>query len=123
MDKNFSDNLPIYMQIMKKISQAIVSGEMRVGERIPSVRELADLFGVNPNTMQRALSELEREGLVISNRTAGRFVTEDINKIDRVREDMARETIFRFMEEIKALGYSKEEIKSFFQGDAIERVG
>ena len=60
---------PIYMQIMKKISQAIVSGEMKVGERIPSVRELADLFGVNPNTMQRALSELEREGLVISNRT------------------------------------------------------
>ncbi|MDD4376543.1 MAG: GntR family transcriptional regulator [Eubacteriales bacterium] len=123
MDKNFSDNLPIYMQIMKKISQAIVSGEMKVGERIPSVRELADLFGVNPNTMQRALSELEREGLVISNRTAGRFVTEDINKIDRVREDMARETIFHFMEEIKALGYSKEEIKNFFQGDAIERVG
>ena len=77
MDKALNENLPIYMQIMDRIRAAIVSGELRPGAKVATVRELAEDFGVNPNTMQRALSELEREGLLISERTSGRFVTHD----------------------------------------------
>ena len=77
MDKKLEDNMPIYVQIMNRVREAIAAGELRPGDRVPSVREMAQQFEVNPNTMQRALNELEREGLLESERTAGRFVTED----------------------------------------------
>ena len=71
MDKKLSENMPIYVQIMNSVKEAIAAGEISPSERIPSVRELAQDFEVNPNTMQRALNELEREGLLVSERTAG----------------------------------------------------
>ena len=77
MDKQLQENMPIYMQIMQKVREAIASGELAPGVRVASVRELAGAFAVNPNTMQRALNELEREGLLVSERTSGRFVTKD----------------------------------------------
>lgn len=77
--------VPIYLQIIERIEQKLVTGEWRAGERVPAVRELAAEFGVNPNTMQRALAELERNGLVYSERTAGRFVTPDEQRIRRLR--------------------------------------
>ena len=73
----FSNDAPIYTQLIQQIKVGIVAGVFPPGERLPSVRELATEAGVNPNTMQRALAELERDGLVYSQRTAGRFVTED----------------------------------------------
>ena len=70
----YDTNVPIYLQLIEKIQRMIVTGEWRAGERIPAVRELALAFGVNPNTMQRALAELERDGLLFSERTTGRYI-------------------------------------------------
>ena len=80
MKWQFSNSAPIYAQLIEQIKMAIVSGEFPAGERLPSVRELAAETGVNPNTMQRAMTELERDGLVYSQRTAGRFVTENTHR-------------------------------------------
>lgn len=107
----YDSNIPIYLQIMEKIKRRIVSGEWKAGERVPAVRELALEFGVNPNTMQRALSELEREGLLFSERTAGRFITSDDSLIGETREHMAQEMIRRFLTQIGQLGYSEEEVR------------
>ena len=74
---------PIYQQIMEKLTEQIVSGQLNAGDKVPPVRELAAQAGVNPNTMQRALADLEREGLMHSNRTSGRYVTEDRRMMHR----------------------------------------
>ena len=91
MDWHIAPDDPIYAQLAKQIRLGIVSGEYVPGERLPPVRELALSAGVNPNTMQRALTELEREGMVFPQRTAGRFVTEDAALIAAARETLARE--------------------------------
>ena len=85
MDKKIDDNIPIYVQIMNSVKEAIAAGELRPSDRVPSVRELARDFEVNPNTMQRALNELEREGLLVSERTSGRFVTADRELIEQLK--------------------------------------
>ena len=74
---------------MEKLTEQIVSGQLAAGEKVPPVRELAAQAGVNPNTMQRALAEMEREGLMFTNRTSGRYVTEDREMIGKVREQIA----------------------------------
>ena len=89
----FKDDRPIYSQLVEQIKIKIISGEWELGGRLSSVRELAEQAGVNPNTMQRALAELERDGLVHSKRTSGRFVTEDEDMIKGVREAVAAENI------------------------------
>lgn len=114
MDKSLQDNMPIYMQIMDNVRKSIASGELKPGMRVASVRELAGEFEVNPNTMQRALNELEREGLLISERTSGRFVTEDVELIRKLRMQMANEAAKRFQKEMSVLGYSKNEMTDFF---------
>ncbi len=116
MDKVLNDNLPIYMQIMEKIRAAVVSGELAAGQKVASVRELAEEFGVNPNTMQRALSELEREGLLISERTSGRFVTKDTEIIDKVRKEAAERIVREFLQKMRSLGYMKSRLRIFFTG-------
>ena len=103
MPWDFDNSLPIYLQIMDKIKLKIISGKYRSGEKLPSVRELAQEAGVNPNTMQRALFELEREGLIFSVRTSGRFVTEDEQLIGALRHNLAMEKISEFFESLKAL--------------------
>lgn len=123
MDKRLNENMPIYMQIMNSITQGIISGELKSGERVASVRDLAEEFGVNPNTMQRALAELEREGLLSSTRTTGRFVTEDLKLIDKIRVEMAEAVTKEFVEKMTAMGFSREEIEDFFRKVAVERVG
>ena len=80
---------PIYQQLVEKLTEQIVSGQLAAGEKVPPVRELAAQAGVNPNTMQRALAEMEREGLMFTNRTSGRYVTEDREMIGKVREQIA----------------------------------
>lgn len=114
MDKNLQENMPIYMQIMNNVREAIASGELAPGMRIASVRELAGEFEVNPNTMQRALNELEREGLLVAERTSGRFVTKDAERIKELKEKMARKAAEEFQREMAALGYSRQEMMDFF---------
>lgn len=115
MDYKLDDNMPIYIQIMQKVRDAIASGEWIPGQKIPSVRELAGLFEVNPNTMQRAMLELEREGLLISERTAGRFVTEDKSQIKGLKKDVAIQAADAFRNTMLELGYTPEEMIEFFR--------
>lgn len=111
----FKDDRPIYSQLVEQIKIKIISGEWELGSRLSSVRELAEQAGVNPNTMQRALAELERDGLVHSKRTSGRFVTEDEDMIKGVREAVAAENIAAFMENMKRLGFTESEIMDEFK--------
>ncbi len=122
MDKKIADNQPIYMQIMDKVKAAVASGELKPGQRILSVRDMAKEFEVNPNTMQRALNELEREHILISERTAGRFVTEDRELIETLRYDMARDAVERFKAEMSLLGFSNKELQLFF-GELCQESG
>lgn len=108
MKWSFSGDAPIYTQLMDQLKAGIVSGSFPAGGRLPPVRELASEAGVNPNTMQRSLAELEREGLVVSQRTAGRFVTEDETIIEHTKEQLARRHITAFYEAMEALGYSRD---------------
>ena len=115
MEKKLQENMPIYVQIMNRVREAVAAGELKPGDRVAPVREMAQDFEVNPNTMQRALNELEREGLLVSERTAGRFVTEDKELISRLRSEMAVDTVDAFRREMAALGYSDEEMIEFFR--------
>lgn len=110
MEWIFRSDLPIYSQLVEQIKLGIVSGSLLPGERLMSVRDMATEAGVNPNTMQRALQELERDGMVYSQRTAGRFVTENMQVIERAKEKFAEEQIRGFLEAMKKLGYQREEI-------------
>lgn len=110
MKWQFSNDAPIYAQLIAQIKVGIVTGAFPPGERLPSVRDLATEAGVNPNTMQRALAELERDGLVYSQRTAGRFVTEDKHMIDTAKRGLAESHIRTFLLAMLHLGYQREEI-------------
>ncbi len=102
-------SLPVYVQIMNSLKLEIASARLGPGERVSTVRELAARFGANPNTVQRALSELEREGLMYTERTSGRFVTGDTGVIERLREDMSREAVRGFLDHMKRIGYTARE--------------
>ena len=110
MEWKFRSDLPIYSQLVDQIKLGIVSGSLLPGERLMSVRDMATEAGVNPNTMQRALQELERDGMVYSQRTAGRFVTENMQVIERAKKKLAEEQIRSFLGAMKKLGYQREEI-------------
>lgn len=107
---HFNNDMPIYTQLVSQIKFGIVSGELPPGERLSTVRDLAAEAGVNPNTMQRAFQELEREGLVYSQRSNGRFVTEDVSIIENAKTALARQHIDTFMAAMKQLGYETDEI-------------
>ncbi len=107
---NLDSDRPIYAQILEEIQLRIIAGQYQPGGKIPSVREFAAEAGVNPNTMQKALSELERYGLVMAQRTSGRVVTEDMEMIKEIRSKLAREQILAFIDKMKKLGFNKEEI-------------
>ena len=113
MPWQFRNDLPIYTQLMSQLQQRIVSGALAPGERLLSVRDLASEAGVNPNTMQRALTELERMGLVYSQRTAGRFVTDDEGRIRQLREELARDLAEEFLAGMEKLGFAQGEALDF----------
>ena len=115
MEWKFRSDLPIYSQLVEQIKLGIVSGKLLPGERLMSVRDMATEAGVNPNTMQRALQELERDGMVYSQRTAGRFVTENMQVIERAKKKFAEEQIRGFLEAMKKLGYQREEILALLE--------
>lgn len=105
MSWNLDSSRPIYSQIIEKVSLDIVSGKYQPGDKLPSVRDLAAQAGVNPNTMQKALSELERENLVHSARTSGRFITEDKDMIEKMREELASTQIKEFLDKMSQMGF------------------
>lgn len=114
-------NRPIYLQLVERLQSRIVAGEYPPGAKIDSVRDLASEAAVNPNTMQRALAELEQLGLLRTERTSGRFVTEDTELIASVRRGLAREKIDAFVKDMSVLGYQNRDIvalvKEFVEGE------
>ncbi|MBO5293525.1 MAG: GntR family transcriptional regulator [Lachnospiraceae bacterium] len=111
---------PIYLQLVEIIQMRIVSGIYKAGDRLPSVRELATEAGVNPNTMQKAFAELERSGLIFTQRTSGRTVTENTELIFSIRESLAREQLMQFFSKMKELGYEQTEITALINQAAEE---
>ncbi len=110
MSWTFDNKKPIYLQIMEKIKLQIVSHTLEPNQQLPTVRELASEAGVNPNTIQRALSDLEREGFVYSKRTTGRFVTKDKELIAQSRKQLSEEELEYFVSSMIHFGYEKEEL-------------
>ena len=109
MPWNLDDSRPIYLQLMERIQHDIVSGVYQPEDKLPSVRDLALDAAVNPNTMQKALSELERSGLVYSHRTSGRFITDDSTLLKKIKTDLAQEYISSFLEQMSHLGINDSE--------------
>jgi GntR family transcriptional regulator len=104
------ESAPIYLQIMEGIKRAIVRGELNLGDKMVSVRELAYEVGVNPNTIARAYMELEREGILVPKRGMGTFVTEDKKKVERERQILAKRYTQRFRKEIEELGLPLKQV-------------
>lgn len=105
-----NDDRPIYSQLIEEIEKRIVIGEYQAGSKLPSVRDLAMEASVNPNTMQKALVALEGAGLISTQRTTGRFITEDVEKIKSIKDEIAKTRINVFLESMKQLGYTNSEI-------------
>ena len=118
----FDEKSPIYLQIAYRVKLKIASKELSMGQQLLPVREFAQEAGVNHNTVQRAFQELEKEGLVYSARTSGRFVTEDEKLIDQKRHEIAQGLMQNFVTEMTAIGFSSPEIKSIIT-DYIEQTG
>ena len=102
---------PIYLQIIERVQMDIITGRYQPGDKLPSVRDLAQEAAVNPNTMQKALSELERSGLIYSQRTSGRFITEDKELIHQMKKELAAAEVSAFVAHMKQLGITPEEIR------------
>ncbi len=115
MSFEFDENLPIYMQIMDYIKKKIIKGEIKGGDKLPSVRELSTDLTVNPNTISRAYQELEREGLTFTQRGMGTFITEDSNSIYDLKKSMATELVSKFVSQIRELGFNNEEVLKVIQ--------
>ena len=108
MSWTLDSSRPIYTQIVERIQLDIIAGKYQPGARLPTVRDFASEAGVNPNTMQKALAELEREDLVHSERTSGRFITEDTAMIEKMREELATTQIRDFFEKMRQMGFDTE---------------
>ena len=118
MNWNITAGRPVYVQLVEQLELALVAGEFPPGSRIPPVRELAADAGVNPNTMQRALTELERDGLVYSQRTSGRYVTEDRAAIAEARHGLAADRVRSFLTDMERLGFEKEDLLSLLRQES-----
>ena len=108
MKFRFDEHLPIYKQLVEQIKFGILTGAYPCGERLPSVRELAILTRVNPNTIQRALSELEDEGLITTKRTSGKFVTDNMKLIQKMKDEQAEMLTIKFLNDCQQLGISQQ---------------
>lgn len=106
----FESNLPIYIQIVDYIKRQIITGSLKEGEKLPSVREIATELKVNPNTVQRSYQELERENLVFTQRGMGTFVNEDKKVIKELKKNLANNVINNFINDMKAIGFSSADI-------------
>lgn len=107
---NLNSDRPIFIQIVERIEMDIISGKYKPGDKLPSVRDLAAEAAVNPNTMQKVFSELERTGLVFSQRTTGRFITEDTSMIDELKSTLAKDKITELLSFMQQLGFQENEI-------------
>ncbi len=113
MQWELNTDKPVYLQLVEQIQAGIISGNYRAGDKLPSVRDLASEAMVNPNTMQRAMTELERDGLVYTNRTAGRFITSDEELIKKLKNQYISQIVLEFLDKMKLTGLESDEIISY----------
>lgn len=121
MTEEFHATKPIYLQVADRICYSIVRGEIRSGDKLPSVREMAVEMGVNPNTIQRTYAEIERDGIVETKRGQGTFVKNDPALIASLRMRIQTEIMETFVENMKEIGLSKPEMLAAVQGFLKER--
>ena len=115
MDYIFNNEKPIYIQLVELIRLDIVSGKLKPSDRLPSVRELALTLKVNPNTLQKAMAELESEGLIYTERTNGKFVTSNSSLIEKVKMDLARDKVNNYLVDMKNIGITYEDSIKYLQ--------
>ena len=114
---NFQNNSPIYLQLMEQIRILIISEKLLPGQRLPSVREWAISFSVNPNTLQKALTELESEGFVYAERTSGRYVTSNCELIESYKRKYAKKITQNYLQNMKEIGYEMSDVLSYLDCD------
>ena len=122
MSEQFDASRPIYAQLVERLKARILAGTYPPGGHLDSVRDLAAAAGVNPNTMQRALAQLESEGLVRTERTSGRYVTEDTNLIEHLRAAAAHDIAADFLEKMRSIGYTPEKAAALLEHWDTEEV-
>ena len=122
MSEQFDASRPIYAQLVERLKARILAGTYPPGGHLDSVRDLAAAAGVNPNTMQRALAQLESEGLVRTERTSGRYVTEDTNLIEQQRAAAAHDIAADFLEKMRSIGYTPEKAAALLEHWDTEEV-
>lgn len=113
MDWIFDNDRPIYVQLVEQLKIAIVSGIYTSGQKLPSVRDLAVEIKANPNTVQRALVELENMGIIYTERTNGKFVTKEKALLEKIKQEIAKESYENFIQNMKKLGYTQKEIEEY----------
>ena len=123
MSYTFETNSPIYLQLVQLFLKDIVNGDWPPGGRVASVRDLAVLYGVNPNTVQRSLAELVRDGLLYTERTSGRFITQNTELISRIRDRLASDQIGIFLDQMRSLGYSQHQLQELVTEKWSEKYG
>lgn len=116
MKFDFDNNIPIYIQLVEQLKIYIISGKLKLGERLPSVRDLALDIKVNPNTMQKALVELENLKLVYTERTNGKYVTNDKDLINKIKLEYAKEISNKYFSSMQSIGFTKEEAIKYLGG-------
>lgn len=121
MAYNFDNERPIYIQLVEMVKMQIISGKLKSGEKLPSVREYANDVKVNPNTMQKALQELEREKLIYTERTNGKYVTDDKKLIGKYKHEMAKDIITNFVKDMHDIGIEKDEIINYIKTEGNDK--
>ena len=117
MNFNFNNDRPIYIQLLEQLQVFIISGKITTGEKLPSVRELATISKANPNTVQRALTELENLGLIYTERTNGKFVTKDKKLINKYKELFAKDKVNNYFRGMNELGFSNIEAIEYLKNE------
>ena len=117
---NFDPMSPIWLQVATRIKQQIVTGQLPPGSKLPGGRDLALQYGINPNTAARIYQELEREGLCLTQRGLGTFVTESREAVEALREEMARQAVSRFLSDLTGLGLTREDAVRLIQKEETE---
>ena len=112
----FDNDRPIYIQLVEQLKEYIVSGKFRAGEKLPSVREFAMQIKVNPNTVQKALAEIESQKLIYTERTNGKFVTENKELIENVKKELLNQKVQKYFQDMHKLGIDKEQAITYLQG-------
>lgn len=115
MNSIFNNDRPIYLQIIDELKLEIISGKLSANEKLPSVRDLSQMLKVNPNTLQKALMELEREGLIYTERTNGKYVTQDKSIISSIKNEIIDSKITEFYEDMLKIGINKEDIIKYLK--------